>query len=132
MTSPRPRKNITAIRIRRDLIKGKKPAEIALKQNVSVGYVYAIRTKMKNEGVLAAPVLAKDATFIADIAPSAGIMGLVEPVAPAPVTPPEEPVLVATLVETTAPRRINPEIAGVVGVVVTLVLLATFLWITTR
>jgi hypothetical protein len=41
-------------------------------------------------------------------------------------------VLVATLVETTAPRRINPEIAGVVGVVVTLVLLATFLWITTR
>lgn len=128
MTSPRPRKNITAIRIRRDLIKGKKPAEIALNRNVSVGYVYAIRAKLKKEGLAFIDKhLNKDATFIADIAPSAGIMGLVEPVAP-----PEEPVLVATLVETTAPRRINPEIAGVVGVVVTLVLLATFLWITTR
>jgi hypothetical protein len=128
MTSPRPRKNITVVRIRRDLIKGKKPAEIALNRNVSVGYVYAIRAKLKKEGLAFIDKhLTKDATFIADIAPSAGIMGLVEP-----ITPPEEPVLVATLVETTAPRRINPEIAGVVGVVVTLVLLATFLWITTR
>lgn len=131
MTSPRPKKQIVAIRIRRDLLKGKKPTEIAADRNVSIGYVYALRARLKKEGPL--PVNAtptKDATFIADLAPS-GIMGLVEPVKAAPPPVPEEPVLVATVVD--APRRrMDPEIAGVVGVVVTLVLLAAFLWITTR
>lgn len=126
MTSPRPKKQIVAIRIRRDLLKGKKPAEIALDRNVSVGYVYALRARLKKE----VDTTPKDATFIADLAPS-GIMGLVEPVKAPPPPVPEEPVLVATLVD--APRRrVDPEIAGVVGVVVTLVLLAAFLWITTR
>lgn len=132
MTSPRPKKQIVAIRIRRDLLKGKKPAEIALDRNVSVGYVYALRARLKKEVDTAIDNLAppKDTTFIADLAPS-GIMGLVEPVKAPPPPVPEEPVLVATLVD--APRRrMDPEIAGVVGVVVTLVLLAAFLWITTR
>lgn len=46
MTSPRPTKLNTATKIRRQLAKGKAPSEIAKTTGASLGYVYAIKSKM--------------------------------------------------------------------------------------
>ena len=46
MTSPRPTKLNTATKIRRALNKGKSPSEIAKTTGASLGYVYAIKSKM--------------------------------------------------------------------------------------
>jgi len=46
MTSPRPVKLNTATKIRRQLAKGKAPSEIAKTTGASLGYVYAIKSKM--------------------------------------------------------------------------------------
>lgn len=46
MTSPRPTKLNTAAKIRRQLNKGKSPSEIAKTTGASLGYVYAIKSKM--------------------------------------------------------------------------------------
>lgn len=46
MTSPRPTKLNTATKIRRQLAKGKSPSEIAKTTGASLGYVYAIKSKM--------------------------------------------------------------------------------------
>lgn len=46
MTSPRPTRLNTATKIRRQLAKGKSPSEIAKTTGASLGYVYAIKSKM--------------------------------------------------------------------------------------
>ena len=46
MPSPRPVKLNTATKIRRQLAKGKAPSEIAKSTGASLGYVYAIKSKM--------------------------------------------------------------------------------------
>ena len=46
MTSPRPTRLNTATKIRRQLAKGKSPSEIAKSTGASLGYVYAIKSKM--------------------------------------------------------------------------------------